>query len=100
MSTQTLTYQPLDVLKAGVGLVTGIGISAIVSAIVKETTPTNNPYQAATVFAGRLGLTMLASEAVRSVTDRKIDSAVEFVKQLRIAQMEAEQNKEADGISK
>jgi hypothetical protein len=96
----TLTYQPVDVVKAGVGLVTGIGISAILTAIVKETTPTDNPYQAATVFAGRIGLTMLASEAVRSVTDRKIDDVIEFVKQLRIAQKEAEQQKEADGISK
>ena len=96
----TLTYQPLDVVKAGVGLITGIGISSIISAIVKETTPTDNPYQAATVFAGRLGITMVASEAVRSVTDRKIDDIVEFVKQLRIAMKEAEQQKEADGISK
>jgi hypothetical protein len=90
----------MDVIKAGVGLITGIGISAIISAIVKETTPTDNPYQAATVFAGRIGITMVASEAVRSVTDRKIDDVVEFVKQMKIAMREAEQQKEADGISK
>jgi hypothetical protein len=100
MTTKTVTYQPLDVVKSGVGLIAGIGINAILSAIVKETTPTDNPYQAATVFAGRLGLTLLASEAVRTVTDRKIDEAVEFVRQLRIAKLEADQQKETDGISK
>jgi hypothetical protein len=96
----TLNFQPVDVIKAGVGLIAGIGVNAIISAIVKETTPTDNPYQAATVLAGRLGLTMVASEAVRSVTDRKIDDAVEFIKQMRIAMKEAELEKEANGISK
>lgn len=69
----------LDLFKQGVSLVIGAGVSQIVTGVVNSTTPQEQFLQKGLVFAGRTGITMLVSDAVRDHVDVKIDMAAAWI---------------------
>lgn len=70
----------IDILKQGVGLVCGLGITQIVNGIVASTTKTDTLYQKTTVSAGSFVIGMVVSDVIREKTDKKVDSAVAWWK--------------------
>jgi hypothetical protein len=59
-----------------VGVVVGSGVSLIIAGIVKNNVHSEKPI--ALIFAGRTGLSMMVSDAVKAHTDTKIDAAISW----------------------
>jgi hypothetical protein len=66
----------IELLKEGIGFVSGIGVSQIVSAIIKNNVDPENHLQQATIYAGQLVIVMVVRDLVREKTDAKIDNLV------------------------
>jgi hypothetical protein len=61
-----------------VGVVVGSGVSLIIAGIVKNNVHSEKPIEKALIFAGRTGLSMMVSDAVKAHTDTKIDAAISW----------------------
>lgn len=70
----------LDLVKGGIGLLVGSGVSHIVKEVVKSNVRTDTIFQKVTVFAGATGIGMLVGDLVKDHTDEKIDAAVALYK--------------------
>lgn len=70
----------IEIAKSAVGLTTGMGVTHIVAAIVKNNTEPENAVQTVTLFAGRIALGMVVADIVRQHTDAKIDALAEWWK--------------------
>jgi len=86
----------LDLLKSGIGFATSAGISQIVGGFVRNNTTCENAVQKGTVWVAKIGLTTVISEVLRTMTDKKIDNAVEWYDE----NITKELAKEKDGLSK
>ena len=69
----------LEIFKAVTGFVIGAGVSQIITGIVVNNVALDTNTQKVLAFAGKTGITMLVSDAVRAHTDTKIDSAAAWM---------------------
>ncbi|QZE10610.1 hypothetical protein SEA_BILO_35 [Streptomyces phage Bilo] len=69
----------IDIVKTAVGFVVGFGASRIAKAVIdKNTDEEERLHNRAAVASAQLVVGMMAADAARSYTDRKIDEAVEW----------------------
>lgn len=72
----------LGVFKAVTCFLVGAGVSQIVSGIVDANVPQNTKTEKVLVFAGKTGISMLVSEAVRIHVGIKIDDVAASMSKL------------------
>jgi len=71
----------LTIVKAGIGMVTSIGVGSIVGNAIKATTPVGmKKYTKVCVSLGSLVLTALAGDMASKYVESEIDSVVDTVK--------------------
>lgn len=69
----------IDIVKTAVGFVVGVGASRIARNIIeKNTDEEERLHNRAAVASTQIVVGLMAAEAARSYTDRKIDEAVEW----------------------
>lgn len=71
----------IELLKSGVGFVTGFGVSHIVHQAIANNVATEKTYEKVAVLSSRVVLAMMVSEKVREYTDNKIDAAAAWYKE-------------------
>jgi hypothetical protein len=71
----------LDMIKGATGLVVSIGVGAIVSNVIKTTTPINaNKIMKVCIGMGSIVLGSMATDQATKYTEQKIDDAAESIK--------------------
>ena len=69
----------IDIVKTAVGFVVGFGASRIAKTVIdKNTDEEERLHNRAAVASAQLVVGMMAADAARSYTDRKIDEVVEW----------------------
>lgn len=69
-----------EIVKTVTGFVVGAGVSKIIADAVVNNVSQEKNLQKAVVFAGKTGITMVVSDAVRAHTDAKIDAVADWMK--------------------
>lgn len=69
----------LDLFKGAVGFVVGAGVASIVSGFVERVAPTDTPIQKVLVYAGKTGISWLATSKVVEHVNEKIDNGAEWL---------------------
>jgi hypothetical protein len=69
----------LGLLKTGLGMVVGAGVSSIVRGFVERVAPTDTTVQKVLVFSGRVGISMLVTDKVKDHLYEKIDDLNDWV---------------------
>lgn len=64
-----------DYIKAGLSMLSGFGVSAIVSGVVNNSVPKVSPFKNVCVILAKLGISMVISDAV----DRKFSEVTDMV---------------------
>lgn len=64
------------VLKTGVSLVVGSGVTKIVAGIIKNNTSPTNIYQKVTIWAAAFVIGTIITDVSKNYTDEKIDDAL------------------------
>lgn len=68
----------VDLLKAGVGLIVGAGVSHVVGGAIKNLVPQQTLMQKALTFSGKTAITMIVSDAAQNAVSDRIDAIISW----------------------
>jgi hypothetical protein len=77
-TTKRLIMDKLDIFKKATRTVVGLGITRVVSAVVKNNVPDGNFYNKVAIHVGIYVIGGMISEISKGFTDEKIDEVVTF----------------------